>query len=376
MFELTNEQRRCFGLQPVQSHWVRIEPKPSPYHQHTTIAYLDGTAVRKFIQTGSHIYTEYELDEQLSEDLRYILSKTATAKPILLSAATLEKRTPLGMGLSYTRNNRGYTDIMLFGHVSQQVYYSNAYEPMYTYGKDDFKQWVAQWCADTAPDDLAAIAQFAAQPRKHVKFREGDVFRFKINRRLYGYGRILVDYGLMRKKKIPFWDILAGKPLACSVYHITTERTDVSLAELEKLDSLPSVHIMDNHLYYGDYEIIGNIPIGESEDYPIMYGDSISALYRAVHLQCGKLFIRDDNGSALFPHMKNGLIGFDLRFDLAILQACIGAGSNEPYWAQNKWDINQDLRNPKNRTMLEQVCGQFGLSPAQLLKRGDVHENF
>ena len=95
-----------------------------------------------------------------------------------------------------------------------------------------------------------------------------------------------------------------------------------------------------------------------------------------MHLQCGKLFIRDDNGSALFPHMKNGLIGFDLRFDLAILQACIGAGSNEPYWAQNKWDINQDLRNPKNRTMLEQVCGQFGLSPAQLLKRGDVHENF
>ena len=367
MFELSNEQRRCFGLLPVQSHWTRIEPKPSPYHQHTTIAYLEGTAVRKFIQTGNNLYAEYELDEQLTEDLCCILPKTAKAKPTLLSAATLEKRTPLGMGLSYTRNNRGYTDIMLFSHISQRVYYSNSYEPMRTYGRDDFKQWVEQWCADTTQADLSDISQFAALPRKHVKFREGDVFRFKINRRLYGYGRILVDYALMRKKKIPFWDILAGKPLACSVYHIVTERTDVSLAELEKLGSLPSVHIMDNHLYYGDYEIIGNIPIGESEDYPIMYGDSMSALYRAVHLQCGKLFIRDDHGRALFPHMKNGLIGFDLRFDLPVLMECIGAGSNEPYWAQSKWDIDQDLRNPKNRTLLEQVCGQFGLSPAQLI---------
>ena len=368
MFELTNEQRICFGLVPVQDHWMRLELKPSPYHQHTSIAYLEDTTVRKFIKTGSNIYTEYEQDELLSEDLRYILPRTAKAKPILLSAATLEKRTPLGMGLSYSRNNRGYTDIMLFSHVSQRVYYSNCYEPMYTYGKDDFLQWVEQWCADTTPADLSDIAQFSVRPRKRMKFHEGDVFRFKINRRLYGYGRILIDYALMRKKNIPFWDILAGKPLACSVYHIATERTDVSIAELEKLGSLPSVHIMDNHFFYGDYEIIGSIPIGETEDYPIMYGDSIDARYRAVLLQCGKLFIRDDNSRALFPHMKNGLIGFDLRFELSVLLECIDAASNAPYWVQNKWDINQDLRNPQNREKLEQVCVQFGLSPTQLQK--------
>lgn len=36
MFELTNEQRKCFGLRPVEDHWVRLEPKPSPYFPHIT----------------------------------------------------------------------------------------------------------------------------------------------------------------------------------------------------------------------------------------------------------------------------------------------------------------------------------------------------
>ena len=63
MFELTNEQRPCFGLKPVDPSWERIEAKPSPYHQHSTIAYLEGTTLRRFIQTGENIYKEYEIQE-------------------------------------------------------------------------------------------------------------------------------------------------------------------------------------------------------------------------------------------------------------------------------------------------------------------------
>ncbi|MBQ6890638.1 MAG: immunity 26/phosphotriesterase HocA family protein [Oscillospiraceae bacterium] len=368
MFELTNSQRKCFGLLPVESHWARIEPRPSPYDQHTTVAYLDGTTLKKVIKSGNDIYTEYELCEQLSDDLRYLLPKTAKGKPVLLSASTLEKRSGIGMCLSYSRHNSGYSYIDLFNHNSQKCYYDNSCESLFTRGIDDFRQWVENWCAETAEDDLADIARFSAQPRQHIQFREGDVFRFKINRRLYGYGRILMDYALMRKKKIPFWDILMGKPLVCSVYHIVTERKDVSLEELAPLNSLPSVNIMDNRLYYGDYEIIGNIPIGEAEDYPILYGNSIDRRYQAVLLQCGKLYRRDDNSAALFSGFRNHSIGFRLNFELSVLQACIRAGSNAPYWAQNNWKVEGDLRNPKFRSQLEQVCKQFDISPAQLIK--------
>lgn len=368
MFELANEQRKCFGLLPVDSKWIRIEPKPSPYDQHATISYLDGNVLRKVILTGNNIYNEYEICEQLSNNLQYLLPKTKKGKPVLLSAATLAKRSPLGMGLSYVRHSNGYSYIDIFNHISLKCYYSNGYEPIRSYGMNDFQQWVENWCNETTQNDLTDIAQFSAQLRQHVKFREGDVFRFKINRRLYGYGRILLDYALMRKKKEPFWDVLMGKPTVCSVYHIVTERKDVTLDELRELDSLPSVHMMDNRLYYGDFEIIGNIPIGEHENYPIMYGGSISALYRGVLLQCGKLYRKIDGGTALYNNFMNHSIGFNLNFQLAVLLECIEKGSNDPHWAQDNWKVNRDLRNPKFRTELEQICKQFDIVPSDLIK--------
>lgn len=361
MFELTNAQRKCFGLLPVECHWVRMEPKPSPYHNFITIAYLDGTILRKVIMTGEDLYSESEICEELSEDLQFLLPKTKKGKPVLLSASSLEKRSRFGMCLSWLRR-REYSYIDLYSNTSQKCYYANSYEPIQ--GDFSFSQWVERWCAETTQEDLQQVAAFAAESRIHIAFREGDVFRFRINRRLYGYGRILLDYAAMRKRKEPFWDILMGKPLACSVYHIATSRMDVTTEELAQLPSLPSVHMMDNRLFYGDFVIIGNIPIRQQEDYPILYGSSIDGS-RSLMLQCGKLYRKESQGTALFR--TNHSIGFDLSFRLPILLDCIAAGSNQPYWDQDSWKIQEDLRNPKFRPELEQVCNQFGIAPSQLI---------
>jgi len=371
MFELTNEQRKCFGLGMVEESWTRMELKPSPYDQHTTITYLDGRMLRKFIETGDDRYIEYEVCEQLSEDGKYLLPKTAKGKLVLLSAAAVQKRTGLGMCLSYFRHRQGHSSIALYSHTSQKNYYTSEYEEMAgIHGMEDFRQWVEAWCRETSQEDLADIAAFAVQQRQHIRFREGDVFRFRINRRLYGYGRILLDYARMRKKKEPFWDILMGKPLVCSVYHIATERKEVSVEELKHLKSLPSVLMMDNRLFYGDFEIIGNLPVMDEEDYPIMYGDSISAGERSVILQCGKIYRRMDGAQALFRDFTNNSIGFGPGFSLPVLRQCIEAGSNAPYWEQDNWKVNRDLRNPKFRRELEAVCRQFDLLPSQLILLG------
>ena len=368
MFELTNEQRKCFGLLPVEKDWTLLELKASPYDQFRTFAYIDGTVVRKCILSAENRLTEYELCEQLSEDLKYLLPKTPKGKPVLLRSSTLCKRSGIGMCVSFFRSNNGIANIDVYSHVSQQGYYTNEYTSYQTIGQAGPQQWIENWCAETTDDDLQDIARFAALSRKHIQFREGDVFRFKIDRHLYGYGRILVDYAQMRKTKEPFWDILMGKPLVCSVYHIATTRKDVSVEELQQYDSLPSAHMMDNRIYYGEYEIIGNIPIGEREDYPIMYGDSIDVRQRAVCLQCGKLYRKKAFKQVLFGGYHNNSIGFGLNFRLSVLQECIKAGSNAPYWEQDIYKVNHDLRNPKFRNELERVCQQFNLSPSQLIK--------
>lgn len=366
MFELTNEQRKYFGLQPILDGWARIETINSPLWC-TTVAYIDGTVIRKYIETGDTTYTEYELCEQLSDDLHNLQPKTAKGKPVLLSSANLRKRSGFGMCLSYSHHqylNNCASHIDLYSLTSQKIYYSSEYDPVFVRNIGEFERWINAWCAESTQDDLDDISRFAQLPREHIKYREGDVFRFKINRRLYGYGRMLVDYGRMRKTKTPFWDLFCAIPLVCSAYHIATEKKDVPVTELAKLNSLPSVPMMDNHLFYGTYEIIGHIPIGEVEDYPMLYGYSTKATEKAVLFQWGKLYRREENGTALFlNNFRDMSIGFGLRFDLAVLRSCIAEGSNEPYWNQNRYHIDKDLRNPKFHAEREQILRHFGLYP-------------
>ena len=371
MFELNNLQRPCFGLRRAEPHWVPMVLKPSPYHQHTTIAYRDGLTLRKYVASGPDRYVESELNEQLSEDLRYLLPRTGRGKPVLLSAASLEKRGGTGMCLQFTTRSGS---IDLYHQESQRCWYDNTYEDVSPRSIDEFASWAERWCADTTADDLDAVATFAKNTRVHVKYREGDVFRFKLSRRLYGYGRIVLDYGLMRRRKEPMHDVLAGKSLACAVYHIVTERSDLTVEELQKLPCLPSTHIMDNRLYYGDFVIIGNVPLREKEDWPILYSDSINVRENAVHLQCGRLHRCLPDTKPLFGwrQFAQHSTKFYLHYRmLPILRSCIEAGDNSPYWASKNPNWDCDLRDPRFHAELAQVCAQMGVEAADLLSPGD-----
>lgn len=343
MFELTNEQRKCFALVSVNDGWERIKIKSSPYDTFETYAYCENNIIKKCILTGEASYCEYELHEVLSDDGKYLLPKTSKGKPVLLSSSNLLKRTAFGMCLNF-----GHRFISLYNSSTQCSYYSLSYEDFDIEDINNFEEWVNNWCLETTEADIIDIENFAKQTRQHIKFKEGDVFRFKIDRRLYGYGRIILDFDKMRKSKEPFWDILMSKPLVCSVYHIATERKDVTVDELKNLKSLPSTVIADNHLFYGEYEIIGNISTTESEDYPIMYGRSIAYGEKSICLQYGKTYRKIENGVLLHGGFINNGVSFTLNFRKSILSDCIRENSNNPYWANYfEHATNRDLRNPK-----------------------------
>lgn len=357
MFELTNEQRECFALVPVSDGWERLEVKASPYDNFKTYIYLEGDTVVKCILSGDAQYSEFEVSEKVSPDKRYLLPKTAKGKPVLLSSSNILKRTETGMHLGYREGHIG-----LRNANAQCCYYTNGNLKDNIRDLKGFIRWVEKWCSETTDADRADVCLFSQRKRRHVRFREGDVFRFKIGRRLYGYGRILLDYAQMRKNKEPFWDILMTKPLVCSVYHIANERDDVSAEELKTLKSLPSQIMMDNPIYYGEYEIIGHLPITEWEDYPILYGGSISVGDEAVCYQCGKVYRRIEGGRALYRQFINNGVSFRLNFNLDILMQCIKENSNRPYWENSfPWKTDQDLRNPKFSNELKKVKAQFGL---------------
>ncbi len=351
MFILTNDQRKCFGLLPVKDSWECVEAIPNRFDNYKTYLYFDGDTIVKCVLSGESRYTEYEMSDKITADRKYLLPKTSKGKPTLLTATSIQKRNGMGMCLTYCDKR-----IDLYNTKTQCSYYMNTYLNDGIDNVNKFIDWVEKWCAETTQADFEDVLKFSKSERKHVKFKEGDVFRFKIDRRLYGYGRVILNMDKMRKEKVEFWDIIMCKPVVCSVYHILTDRDNVKVTELSGLKSLPSNVIMDNSLYYGEFTIIGNIPITDNEDYPVMYGRSIHWGEDAIYYQCGREYRRVENGKLLYGGFTNNGIGSKLNFNLEILEKCINENSNEPYW-ENYYPsyINGDLRNPKFSKELKEI---------------------
>lgn len=370
MFALTNEQRKCFAIPPVLDIWTKVEVKASPYDHYVTYAYIEGRRIVKVIQIsekpGREMYQEYSVDQMLSEDGTKILPKTSKGKPRNFASANLVKRTPIGMSIAF---DHGYVAVV--NNTSEQCFYRSAYNTEKLETLQDFSNWVDEWCRNTGEKELVEINEFARQAKIHQKFQEGDFFRYRIDRNLYGYGRILVDYAKMRKEGIPFWDVFFGKPLCVAVYHIVTENALVRPEHLVHLKMLPSQMIMDNIFYYGECKIIGNMPIAPDEDnYTIHYGRSISARHPDyLYYQCGKTFVALEGEKELnvykgyrYDGFRNGSIGWDLDVTLSILLECINTDSNEPYWNMiPSYRADDDLRNPKFKKELQMVKEQMGI---------------
>ncbi len=379
MLTLTNEQRACFGLSPVDPAWRLMKLPQSHYDDYYTYAYVDDAThtIRKVVLDREDIvspkvhhkymFVEQDVCEELSEDGVYLLPKTVKGKPVRLSAATLTKRSCSGMLLSC---ENGY--ITVYNHVTQQAYYHNAYDTPDNHieSQDAFVAWVEHWCAETTPADIAEVAAFAQRKRVNVTCGEGDFFRFKLGRRLYGYGRIVLDIRAMRKAKVKFWDCYAGKPLIVAVYRIVTNNPNLTADDLRDLPMLPAEEIMDNALFYGEYPIIGHEPMdGIRVDFPVNYSESCASGDHRMFYQCGRLYrekykASSDVPSATYAGYAHSGSGYKIPcVTIPILEACIRAGKNDPYWEMiPPYWADGDLRNPKFRALHDQIRGQFGLS--------------
>lgn len=371
--ELTNEQRKYLGLEIMEPSWERVEiPNNCLKPELSTgkdILFFDGDILRKVIwlrDKGSFLENSYRLRTQ--DDRTMIAPITAKGKPKRLNGVNIQRCTPHGVYFEFSGGRELRGGVHIGNYTTQQTYYSSGFAGVPFMNESELQNFLDRWIADTGADDLAEIQAFAGAKRRRCKYREGDFFRFKYDRRNYGYGRILLDVRQFIKSGGKFWDILMGKALCVSVFHIVTEDPDVSIEELLRCDSCPSEYIMDNRFFYGEYEIIGNAPLPENYreiDYPIMYGRSIDARdrdkicccrgkdYREIALEGNELPAKD---------FKNNGVSYGFHLNKTIVEDCIRAGSNEPFWASRpKTSHTYDLRNPACEKELQYVLRQMGL---------------
>ena len=166
MFELTNEQRKCFALPVVLDTWKQVEVKASPYDKYVTYAFLDGQRIVKVIQVsdihGQEIYQEYGVEQMLSYDGTKILPKTEKGKPQNFTSANLIKKSPIGMAISFARGH-----LSIVNNTSEQCFYRSVYDDVKMNTFDDFKHWLNEWCNNTGDKEYAEINAFSKRTKIH-----------------------------------------------------------------------------------------------------------------------------------------------------------------------------------------------------------------
>ena len=365
IFELTNEQRKYLGLIPVEEHWELVKFDNGIYY------YFEDDIIRKEIKVSKNYYHEAELNEKTAENRTMILPKTKRGKIKKFNYTATESFSPFGTYFTFSADG-----VIIANYTSQRTYYSETFTEKEKISLDDLKKWLDKWMKETTEEDLEEIEEFKNAKRKHCKFNEGDFFAFKLSRREWCFGRILMDVSKLRKdenfEKNKNYGLahLMGKPLIIKVYHKISDNKNIDLKELSKCLALPSQAIMDNIFYYGEAVILGNLPLKpEENDMFISVSESISGIDKNIaYLQYGLIYreIPLSDYEKLIKELKIGAqtlrregIGFVI--DTYKLKECIEAKSNYPFWEKYKKRNVPDLKNPDHIELKRKIFKAFGL---------------
>ena len=365
IFELTNEQRKYLGLIPVEEHWELVKFDNGIYY------YFEDDIIRKEIKVSKNYYHEAELNEKTAENRTMILPKTKRGKIKKFNYTATQSFSPFGTYFTFSTDG-----VIIANYTTQRTYYSEIFSEKEKISLDNLKKWLDKWMKETTEEDLEEIEEFKNAKRKHCKFNEGDFFAFKISRREWCFGRILLDVSKLKKdenfKKNKNYGLtnLMGKPLIIKVYHKISDNKNINLKELSKCLALPSQAIMDNIFYYGEAIILGNLPLKpEENDMFISVSESISGIDKNIaYLQYGLIYreISLSDYEKLIKDLKIGAqtlrregIGFVI--DTYKLKECIEAKSNSPFWEKYKKRNVPDLKNPDHIELKRKIFKAFGL---------------
>ena len=365
IFELTNEQRKYLGLIPVEEHWELVKFDNGIYY------YFEDDTIKKEIKVSKNYYHESELNVKTSENRTMILPKTKRGKIKKFNYTATQSFSPFGTYFTFSADG-----VIIANYTSQRTYYLETFTEKEKISLDDLKKWLDKWMKETTEEDLEEIEEFKNAKRKHCKFNEGDFFAFKLSRREWCFGRILMDVSKLRKdenfEKNKNYGLahLMGKPLIIKVYHKISDNKNIDLKELSECLALPSQAIMDNIFYYGEAVILGNLPLKpEENDMFISVSESISGIDKNIaYLQYGLIYreILLSDYEKLIKDLKIGAqtlrregIGFVI--DTYKLKECIEAKSNSPFWEKYKKRNVPDLKNPDHIELKRKIFKAFGL---------------
>lgn len=187
-FELSNEDRKHLGLEIVLESWDKFQLTDQVF------IYFDGNTIKKKISVNKSLYREIQLNEE-TENRTMLLPKTSRGKAKKLNYSSLDSRNGIGVYFNFD-----ISGVIIGNYTTEQTFYSTFFEDIKFKSIDDLPIWLKNFKIDTAQQYFKELEKFINKKRKRVKLREGDFFTFKVDRRNYGFGRLIADIRKIRKE--------------------------------------------------------------------------------------------------------------------------------------------------------------------------------
>jgi hypothetical protein len=377
--KLTNKQREFLGLDPIPLTWESETLKADAYRPESTL-YFDGNILKRHIVSTDNDYKEIQYNET-TKDRKILLPKTEKGKEKKLTASTLESRTPVGVYCTVDK----FGNIFIGNHTTQTTFYSSRWEKNKGEQEDiGINNAIEIFISASHESHLNEINAFKTGKRKNVKYKAGDFFAFKLNRTEFGFGRILLNVDLLRKKNlIPknhgLFNLM-GPPLLVTIYAFTQKSKQIDIDILLKTPQLPTDFMMDNVVLYGEYELIGNRPLTDDDfHFPISYGRRLDSEPN-VFLQWGLIhlerpikefdrYLTGENQNLPVGNPSRQVrnpygyysIGFRPRHDTFDIKEAVEHEGFFQFDKSSHYGSQFDLRNPKNNEIRAEIFAAFGL---------------
>ena len=252
-YELTNNQRKYFGLSLVSDDWDKVQLSE------TISVYYQGDKIVKILNYSLG-YFERDIDIE-TKQRQILLPKTIKGKEQKLTIAKILK--VKGSGIQFSGSFQG-GGIHVYDNKRNLFFIKSFSEDGDIKNYGDIEKWITHYISQTSTNYFDWLNKELSQKRLRVKIKEGDIVAFKIMHGQYGFARILFDIFTQRQKG----DIVSPnlywfhpRSLIVAPYPYYADTLHIDIDKLVNKKTLPTLCIFDLDVYRGEMPIVGHKPL-------------------------------------------------------------------------------------------------------------------
>ena len=357
-FELTNEQREYFGLNPVESDWDRVQWLDTSY------IFYDGNIIRKIIHYDPHPnfhtgYVERDYDLQ-TENREFIKPKTAKGKPKKVTSSNVLAFKPINVSFAWqyrSVNVKCETNLITIAKTFNQS--------VTTF--EELESWVNDFIASASESHFEHLQTIKRMPKqkKNNTYKHGDIFYYQSGRNEFHFGQVMLDlWKVSTCGKFPEEKILAqlgrvrlfGNALIVRGFEFCSDHAELNLDSLMQSQPTGGFYSVDYMIYNNICPIVGRWDIEKKDfQFPIaLWADPDESESKMI-FQWGFIEKKLDFG-AIKPLIEK--LGYELQYaGNAKYHSAIIIPKNSDFY------MLTDLNHPKNNELRKEVFKAMGISP-------------